>query len=87
MPITSSAKKALRASAKKRVWNIRRKSSCEVVEKKLKKLITEKKVSEAKAFLPQVQKAFDKAAKMGTIKKGTADRKKSRLSAFVKKNS
>lgn len=87
MAITSSAKKAYRSSLKKRVFNIRRQNTLDVVEKKLKKLVLEKKISEAKAYMPIVQKAFDKAAKGHTIKKGTADRKKARFSAFLKKNS
>lgn len=37
--------------------------------------------------LPAVFKAIDKAAKRGVIKKNTAARKKSRLVAFMKKQS
>lgn len=52
-------------------------------EKDLRTLITEKKKKEAIALLPTVQKALDKAAKRGLIKKNTAARKKSRLSVAV----
>lgn len=86
MPIIKSAKKALRGSEKKRVYNIRRQKKVEVAIKDIKKLITEKKVKDATAALSLAYKALDKAAKAGTIKKGAADRKKSRLAAFIKKN-
>lgn len=85
MPITSSAKKALRVSDRKRVINLRRKNAVTQVIRDLRKLVAEKKKAEAMKFLPKVYKAIDKAAKTGFIKKNTADRKKSRLSALVKK--
>ena len=87
MPITQSAKKALRGSKRKRVFNIRRRDAVSEVIKKIKKLVTEKKMTEAKAMLPSVYKAIDKSAKIGYIKKNNASRKKSRLSLLVKKAS
>lgn len=83
MAITSSAKKAYRASLRKRVFNLRRKQAVDSVVKKIKKLVAEKKVAEAKKLIPQAYKAFDKAAKEHTIKKGAAARKKSRLLALI----
>ena len=85
MPIIESAKKQLRASKKKRAFNIRRKVAIDDVFKSIKKLISEKKIKEAKALLPKAQKALDKAAKTNFIKKNTASRKKSRLVAMFKK--
>jgi small subunit ribosomal protein S20 len=79
MPITSSAKKALRASKNKRVFNLNRKDEMHQVMKDYKKLVAEKKTAEAVKLLPKLQKAIDKAAKGGLIKKGNASRKKSRL--------
>ena len=79
MPITQSAKKASRSSKKKRVFNLKRKNEMQFVIKKYKKLLEEKKVEEAKKLVPEIQKAIDKAAKRGVIKKNTASRKKSRL--------
>lgn len=87
MPIIQSAKKALRSSARKRVFNIRRKKTVENTVKDIKKLVEDKKIAEAKKALSLAYKAIDKAAKAGTLNKGTADRKKSRLSAFIKRNS
>ena len=85
MPITSSAKKALRAGERKKVYNLRRKKTIENVTKSIKKLVKEGKVKEANALLPQAYKAYDKAAKANTIKDGAASRKKSRLNALIKK--
>ena len=85
MAITSSAKKAHRASLRKRVFNLRRKQAVDSIVKRIKKLVAEKKTAEAAKLLPLAYKAFDKAAKEHTIKYGAADRKKSRLTAFVNK--
>lgn len=85
MPITQSAKKALRGSKRKRVYNIRRKDAMSEAIKKIKKLVAEKKITDAKSFLPTVYQAIDKAAKIGYIKKNNASRKKSRISLFVNK--
>ncbi len=85
MAITSSAKKAHRSSLRKHVFNMRRKSAIDTIVKKIKKLVSEKKMDEAIKLIPQAYKAFDKAAKEHTIKKGAADRKKSRLTKLVSK--
>lgn len=86
MPITQSAKKALRGSKRKRVFNVRRKEAVSEVIKKIRKLVSEKKIAEAKAMLPLAYKAIDKCAKVGYIKKNNASRKKSRISAIIKKS-
>ena len=86
MPITSSAKKAVRNSKNKRVFNLRKSSSMKSVIKEIKKLVLEKKSKEALVLLPKAYKAIDKAAKMGgVIKKNNANRKKSRLAILIKK--
>lgn len=79
MPITKSAKKALRSSKRKRVFNLRRKNDMQLVVKQYKKLVAAKKNDEAQKLIPKLQQAIDKAAKKGIIKKNTASRKKSRL--------
>jgi len=48
MPITTSAKKALRSSARKRVYNLARKDNVTNALKQFKKLIAEKNKEEAK---------------------------------------
>jgi len=85
MPIIKSAKKALKSSKKKRVFNVRRKDAMNDIVKKIKKLVSEKKDSEARDLLKEAYKNIDKAAKRGIIKKNTADRKKSRLTILINK--
>ena len=85
MPITTSAKKALRGSERKRGFNKVKKELINKTVKQVKKLISEKKVKEAMALMPQVQKVLDKAVKTGLLKKNTAGRKKSRMVAMIKK--
>ncbi|MEL6802887.1 MAG: 30S ribosomal protein S20 [Bacteroidota bacterium] len=84
MPITKGAEKAHRASLKKRVFNVRRKSAMNEVVKKIRKLIVAGDAAEAKKLMPEAHKAIDKAAKRGIIKDNTAARKKSRLAAAIK---
>lgn len=72
MAITSSAKKAYRASEKKRVFNLRRKRAMTSGIKDARKAMTKESLSDA-------YQAIDKALKRGIIKKNTAARKKSRL--------
>lgn len=85
MPITKGAQKAHRASERKRVFNIRRKSTMKDAEKGIEKALTAGDTKKAKELLPTAYKAIDKAAKRGVIKDNTAARKKSRLSARIKK--
>ena len=83
MPITKSAKKALRQNVTRRARNVKRKKAMKGTVKEYRTLVLEKKLDEAKALLPKVFKALDKTAKSGTIKKNKADRLKSRLSKLV----
>ena len=83
MAITKSAKKAHRASQRKRVFNVRRMDALRDITKQFKKLISLKKKKEALSLIPAVYKAFDKAAKTHAIPRGRADRKKSRLAALI----
>lgn len=85
MAITRNAKKAIRVSARKKVFNDRRKRSMKEVVKEIKVLVAAKDVKGAEAKLPEAYKAIDKAAKRGVIKKNTASRKKSRLTAVINK--
>jgi len=85
MPITKSAKKALRQSLRKRVRNLIYKTKTKDLIKKVKNLVSQNKIEEAKKILPQIYKILDKAAKVGVIKKNTASRKKSRISQLINK--
>jgi small subunit ribosomal protein S20 len=84
MPITRSAKKALRGSLRKKVMNDRKKKNYREAIKKVEKLVKEKKVDEAKKLLPSAYQAIDKASKTGALDRNTASRRKSRLTRIVK---
>ncbi len=84
MPITKSAKKALRVSSRRELFNDRIKKHLKEVIKKLEKLTKEGKKSEAQKFLSKAYQVIDKSAKRGVIKKNNAARKKSRLAKLVK---
>ncbi len=86
MPITQSAKKALRSSKRKKSFNLAKKDLIGKTVKQVKKLISEKKVKEAQALMPKIQKVLDKSVKTGLLKKNTASRKKSRIAALIKKS-
>lgn len=83
MPITASAKKALRQNIKRRVKNLAKKEAYKKAVKNFRKLVIEKKAEDAKKMLPQVYKALDKAAKTNVIAKNKASRLKSRLTKLV----
>lgn len=84
MPITKSAKKALRGSLVKKAMNDRNKKAIKESFKDIEKLIKEKKKDEAKKLLPKAYSVIDKASKRGVIKKNTASRKKAQLSRITK---
>lgn len=85
MPIIKSAKKALRSSAKKKVFNDRRRKAVKETVKEVKKLLAAGKKAEAQKAINEAYKALDKAAKTGVIKKNAASRKKSRLMRAIAK--
>lgn len=86
MPITSSAKKALRASKRRAVFNMRRRRTLKDSVKEVRSLVSSSKLDEAATKLSAAYQAIDKAAKRGVIKKNAAARKKSRLAKlFAKK--
>jgi len=77
MPITQSAKKATRQSKRKRVFNLKIKSSLWSLVKKFKKKPSEENL---KAAYSQI----DKAAKKHIIHKNKANRMKAKLSKILK---
>ena len=87
MAITSSAKKVIRASAKKRVFNLRRKNTLTDTTKALTKALAANDVKGAESLLSEAYQAIDKAMKRGVIKKNTSARKKSRLALAIKRAS
>lgn len=85
MAITKSGKKAHRQSLKKRVINIRRSNVMKDTIKSVREDIAKNAKTQAVAGLKLAFQALDKAAKRGVIKKGQADRKKSRLAKAIAK--
>ncbi len=85
MPITASAKKALRQSKRKRVANVRSLDKMRVVTKEIRSLAQKKKLDEAKKLIPRLYQAIDKAVKNNVIKKNAGARKKSRITAALHK--
>ena len=85
MPITSSAKKALRQAITRRARNIKKKDAYKDAIKTYRKLAASKKWEDAAAKLSAVYQAVDKAAKTNVIAKNKAQRIKSRLSKLAAK--
>jgi len=85
MPIKKSAKKALRSSAHKKVFNLKRNTAMKRAVKDVRKLVLAQDANQAEAKLHLAFQAIDKAAKRGVIKSATANRKKSRLHQAIKK--
>lgn len=82
MPNKHSAEKALRQTKRHVVQNQARRDS---LKSAVKKVLGAKTVTEARKLVSIAQKAFDKAAKTGVIKKNTAARRLSRLVAKINK--
>jgi small subunit ribosomal protein S20 len=80
MPNTKSAERRMRNSARKQTQNSTAKSRLKTLEKNFLASIKAGKKEDAEKAYRDVSSGFDKAAKTGVIHRGTADRKKSRLS-------
>lgn len=85
MPRTKSAKKALRQNIKRRAKNSTKKAAMKAAIKKARKFIADKKIEDAKKYLPKLYKILDKSAKINLIKKNAAARMKSRITAALNK--
>ena len=83
MPITQSAKKAVRGSLRKKAFNDQRKRAMKEIIKKIEKIVKINKV-EAVKMLSSAFQTIDKAAQKGVIKKNNAARKKARLFRITK---
>lgn len=84
MPIKRAAKKSLRQIKKRTIRNLRRKRTVKDLIKRTIKAAEKGELDKVKDSLRKTQQAIDKAAKVGVIKKNTANRKKSRLAARIK---
>lgn len=83
MPITKSAKKALRQSLRRRARNLIKKEEYKRLIRDVKKSVAAGKKSDAEKILPQLYQALDKAAKTNVIKKNKAARLKSRITKLA----
>lgn len=81
MPNKANARKALRQSKKNAAANLIRRDAFKTALKKVTKAASK---ADALKLVSTAQKALDKAAQRGVIKKNTAARKLSRLMAKVK---
>ena len=66
-----NAKKAIKSSARKRIFNIRTNRTLNSEVKAFRTHISTGKKKEAQALIPTLYKAIDKAAKRGIIKQNT----------------
>jgi small subunit ribosomal protein S20 len=82
MPNKHSAKKALRQTKTHAIQNQARRDA---FKSAVKAVLKAKTVEEAKKLVVSAQKALDKAAKSGVLKRNTASRRLSRLMAKVHK--
>ena len=85
MAITKSGKKAHRQSLKRAIVNERRSNKMKDTVKTVRMYIAKKDKKMSTQELSLAFKAIDKAAKRGVIKKGSANRKKSRLAKSITK--
>ena len=80
MPTRSSGMKHVRADKKKRDRNNQRKSALRTMLKQTETAIADGDMEQAQELYREAASQLDKAAGKGIIKKGMANRKKSRLS-------
>ncbi len=79
MPVTKSAQKQMRVSARKQIHNQPIRSQCKTLITKAEKLIFTGKLEEARQAVTEAIGSLDKAAERGVIHANNAARRKSRL--------
>jgi len=84
MPITKSAKKALRQSIRRHARNLRRQKAYKLALRTVRRAIVAGQKDAALTALPNLYQAADKAAKTGVIKTNKANRIKSRASQRIR---
>ncbi len=85
MPQKKSAKKYIKVTKRNTSLNNAKKKAFREAIKDVLELVKNDKMSDAKKAFVKAQKALDKAAQSGVIKKRAAARKKSRLVKQLKK--
>lgn len=86
MPNKQAAKKYLRKAKKLAAKNWQAKKTIKDLQKKIEKAVSAKDSSKIAGLSREFQKKVDKAIKSGWLKANNGNRKKSRLSARVKKS-
>lgn len=84
MPRTKTAKKELRKNVRRHAQNLLRHKRMRTSVKGYQKLVLAGKIDDARTNLAQVMQTLDKLAKVGYIKRGKANRMKSRLAKKLK---
>ncbi len=85
MPITKSAKKALRQAKSRTLRNTTKKTAYKKAVKDFRKNVVAKEIDKAKEQIRLAMQTLDKAAKTNAIKKNKANRLKSRLQKALNK--
>lgn len=76
MPQTASAKKALRASLRRRATNDRWRDTLRSLERKFRSAVTAKKSDEAQSLYRELQSTLDRMARRHILHRNTASRTK-----------
>ena len=84
MANTFSALKRVRQAKRRTVINRARKTRLRHQIRALRRLLDQKDASAAQAMVPETFSLIDRAAKWGIVKKNTAARYKSRLTAHLR---
>lgn len=85
LPTRSSGMKHVRADKKKRDRNLQRKSALRTALKQTEAAIADGEMEQAEELYREAASQLDRAAGKGIIKKGMANRKKSRLAHDINK--
>ncbi len=85
MANTKSAERRSRSNERKRIRNKSVKTKLRQLEKKLRASLTTGTPEDRVKLYRDYTSAFDRAAKSRVVRKGTADRKKSRLAISLNK--
>lgn len=85
MPNLKTSIKDLRKNKRRHIVNDRTRGRLKRVIKKHKKLISDQNIAEIEKNLKNVYKVLDKSTKKNVIKRGKADRLKSRLTKQLNK--
>ena len=87
MPNIKSAKKRMRQNGVRRLRNRAARAQMRTEIKRLRELVAEEKLDDARSQLTRVYSVIDRTAQKGRIHRNTGARYKSRLSRLLESNS